>query len=189
MGKHAMKSKSQSTDGGLLAPVMAGASAGAGGIDWARRQAIGSGPWSQGLAVLSGGMTAMTHDPATSGGLGFAERLGVGLADGAWAWAGGPAAIVDSVTGGNGSGLMKAGVSGVLAAGDAVLSGDTRGLGKMTDKLHDGDYGRAAKVIAGAGDAAGEALHETIADDYYLSWDARRIVRDGERELERRGQR
>jgi hypothetical protein len=137
--------------------------------------------------VVSGGVTALTHDPAASGPLGLVERLGAGFVDGAWSWAGGPLAAADALTGGNGSGLLKSGVSAPLAVIDAIARGDSKPLGKMADNLENGNYGRAAQGLAQAGGAMGEGIYDA-GDNYSLTSDARQAQRDTEREMVKNGQ-
>lgn len=144
-------------------------------------------PLAKALPIVSGGFTAATHDPATSGAAGVAERTGVGVAQGLWDVAGGPVAALDAMTGNNIGGLMQLGVSGTISTAQAIARGDTRALGKLTDQLEEGQYGTAAKVAAQVGGAAGGALYDAANTDHSLVAGARRSVRDGQRELVEQG--
>jgi hypothetical protein len=169
---------------------LSAATATAGAADYLRTGElgkVGGSIFSNALSVVSGIQATNNHDPATTGVAANAERAGVGAAELLWGIAGGPWAVADSLTGGNAGGAMRAGVGGAFAVGDWVSSGfrDTKAMGKFSDSAMRGDYGKFVGTLADRGDRIGGAAHDNFADDYYLSWDAKRIARDGERELER----
>jgi len=111
------------------------------------------------VSVLGGINTFLTHDPNIESGFGSTvERTAMGGIDGAFGLLGGPAAVVDTVTGGNGAGLFKGGANAFMSIADGILSGDTESMQNFSDSATGGNFGAAAGGVAVLGDALGQGL-------------------------------
>ena len=127
--------------------------------------AAGSGPVSTAASVASGGVSYATHDaqqedPVAAHG----ERAAVGLIDMVFGLETGPVGVLDAATGGNISGLLKAGAAGFVETADLIgqclgFAGtgdaeafDTESLHGYSDAMESGEYGSLVQGLTQPGD-------------------------------------
>ncbi|GJL61836.1 MAG: hypothetical protein NPIRA04_04900 [Nitrospirales bacterium] len=140
-----------------------------GKTDWGK---VGGSALSTGMSVLSGLNTLATHDPNVQGRGSWGDRAAHGTADLGWGLAGGPFAVLDSITGGHIGGTMKAGAGALSVGADmlgqvggAALSGnwdhiDTSNVERYSDAMVEGEYGGVIGGLANAGDWLGGELYD-----------------------------
>jgi hypothetical protein len=113
---------------------------------------------SDGIAGINGLLTFATHDPSVHGAAGWGERLLMGGVEASMGLCGGAPAAVDSLTGGNSSGLLRGAAGSFMALADGAIRGDTDSLERNSDAMTGGRYGAAAGALGLAGDAIGQLL-------------------------------
>jgi hypothetical protein len=107
-----------------------------------------------GLAVVGAVNTALNHEASNTGTAGDVERVAVGGADLLAGAAMGPWGVVDSMTGGHGSGLIKGGAESLVS----LANGDVDAMGRTAEGLKDGKHGVLAQGVAHVGDGLGTGL-------------------------------
>lgn len=127
-----------------------------GGVDW---DAVGGSGLSSAFSVLGGLNTFMTHDPNVETGPGsMLERTAMGGIDAAFGLLGGPAAVVDSATGGNTSGFFRASTNAAMVLADGLIGHDTESMENFSESATSGNFGAASGGLAVVGDALGQGL-------------------------------
>ncbi len=132
-----------------------------------KTSAAGGSGLSTGLSVAAGLLTALTHDSAAEGPVGVIENIGMGVIDGAWGVAGGPAAVLDNATGGGMSGMLKAAANVPSAALHSAAAGsiDNQMTNNFTEDMHQGNYGSIIGAASVAGDAIGQVVSGESAEE------------------------
>jgi hypothetical protein len=124
------------------------------GTDFIRQGAPAGSMLGNGLSVLGAVNTALNHKASNTGTAGNMERIAVGGADLAASIAMGPLGVVDSLTGGHGSGVIKGGAEGLVS----LATGDVDAMGRTADGLKEGKHGQLARGVAHVGDGIGTGL-------------------------------
>jgi hypothetical protein len=143
---------------------------------------VGEGPFSKLMSIASGVRTMFGHDSALSNPTASAlEHAEMGGIDAGFGLLGGPLAVVDSMTGGNISGILRAGASGVNAL-TAGLFGDSRAMNQNADNVIGGNYGGAAATVGVLADLATQGLYDFFGgqgDGATMRSDGANAYRDG----------
>lgn len=144
--------------GSAVADMIVG---GSGAYNW---NMIGGGALSQGMGLAQGAATYLTHDPAMTGAAAHAERTAMAATDVGFGLAAGPAGVVDSLMGGNGTGILKGGVNALITGANAMITGDTKPLERYGAQVQHGNYGAAAGGVGVLADALGQGAGMLMSD-------------------------
>ena len=90
---------------------------------------------------------------------------GTAVVFGVAAW---PVALVDTLTGGNVQKQLTTGMESIVVGVEGLITGDTRGIERLSDEIHSGERGIIAQGLGVVGDqalagpmyVAGEGVHQ-----------------------------